>query len=104
MGNIEDHIMRVHEKKDKSFQCLRCELRFDTIQTMKNHIKIFHEKKKPFQCSKCELIFARKDYLKRHALKCCQNTKANVSDIEFEVNENNFDENDESNVIEEVFE
>ena len=57
-------VTNVHEGQ-KSFQCSKCNLRYQTKYKLEKHFENIHEKK-PYQCGKCKLRFSAQDQLEEH--------------------------------------
>lgn len=70
---------KLKTQNDSSFNCIICDLSFDTEKKLGAHIKSSHrtdiveashvnknEKKNSFECPDCHKVFAEKKILKRH--------------------------------------
>ena len=60
---LEKHFENIHEKKP--YQCGKCKIRFSAQNQLEEHVAI-HERKKLFQCMNCDKSFAQKYNLEHH--------------------------------------
>lgn len=60
--------LRIHKRvhMERKLSCKYCDQRFDTKQSMNNHLKLEHIHERPYLCSECGLRFVRNDYLVIH--------------------------------------
>ena len=63
---LKEHKRTAHSLLDLH-ECPQCEAKFDSIETLRSHIKkTFHSKKTEWHCTLCDQYFCRKDALRIH--------------------------------------
>jgi KRAB domain-containing zinc finger protein len=65
-SNLNQHIIKTHEKVVATFKCSKCEQRFVQRSQLQIHLENDHEEVKPFKCEQCEQAFSFQPNLERH--------------------------------------
>ena len=76
---LKTHILSQHGSNPK-FTCDICNKSFFTNFKLKQHLEV-HTGSKNFACARCGKLFTRKDNMKTHMVKFCNNTNSNVSNL-----------------------
>ena len=70
-SNLQQHVSAVHEQ-NKPFKCEICDASYKAKAVLKIHYSSVHETPMPFTCKKCKQGFTRKDRRQKHEEKCSE--------------------------------
>ena len=66
MLTLKDHMKRIHEMKEKNFECKVCHKRFATNGYLRDHTNLVHDGVKKYACMHCDKKYGWKTHLLKH--------------------------------------